>query len=175
MAKIVKCVAFPLYTAANVVGSALKLIKEPYDLQSKIRWMQVTIANETDLRLVFDDTSYEFQRGRFWTSPKNIAANSESTFSVCNKKFGVNLDGRVVFRLEGADQSTNIVVGYVNKFFGNIHLTGRFEGEGAGRDAILNINGKATKVGISCAPGSEGKITIFYETEQQSKEANSQL
>lgn len=137
--------------------------------------MQVTIVNETELRLVFDDTTYEFHGGRFWTSPKNVPANSESAFSVCNKKMGVGVDGRVVYRLVGAEQSVNIIVSYVNKFFGNIELTARFEGEVEGHDATLKINGKETKVAISCAPGCEGKITIFYETEEPPKEAKSHL
>lgn len=129
--------------------------------------MQITIANETDLSLVFDDETYRFNGGRFWTSPGNIAANSESTFSVCNKKFGVGVEGRVTYRLVGPKPSCSIVVSCVNKLFGDIQLSAGFEENGGALEKTLNIDGTDTKICISYAPGNEGRITLFYGKEKK--------
>ena len=126
----------------------------------------MTLANETDLLMVFDDSSYQFHGGRFWTSPCNVAANSESAFSVCNKFFGVGVEGQVTYHLTGQGVSTKIVISYRNNFFGDTLLSARFEEEGGARDTTLNVEGAEAKICISCVPGSEARITIYYQKEK---------
>lgn len=129
--------------------------------------MQVTIVNETGFVMKFDDSSYQFQSGRFWTGAGNVEPNSELTFSVCNKTFGVGVNGRALYHLAVSPESTApVLIQYVNEFFGNIRLTANFvHGENLSKETVVKINGEYTKIFITCAPGNHGKVTLFYEKE----------
>eukprot|EP00731_Ephydatia_muelleri_P007121 Em0003g1369a len=167
MSAILRFVSFPLYIAAKAARYAQQLMQSTY-LESKTRWMQITIVNETGFPLKFDDTSYRFRSGRFWTGPGNVEANSETTFSVCNKTFGVGVNGRALYNLSVSPECTvTVLIQYVNEFFGNIRLTANFVvGENLPKETVVKVNGSYKKVVVSCAPGSHGKVTVFFEEEQ---------
>ena len=134
---------------------------------TEFRWMQATVANETGFRLVFEETNYQFRKGRFWTAPGNIAATSEGTFSVCNKLFGVGVDGGIQYRFSADPTSTLVVsIRCQNEFFGDIRCIANFLEDGKeSKKATINVDGVATTVCISCAPGNEPKVSIFCENE----------
>lgn len=134
------------------------------------RWIQATIVNETEFRLVFNDTAYQFRSGRFWTAPGNIAANSESTFSVCNKMFGVGVNGSVEYSVTAGQPASSVIVSIrcQNEFFGDIRCTASFLEDGKEtKTATINVDGVATNICITCAPGNEPKVTIFGEKEPE--------
>ena len=133
------------------------------------RWMQVTIVNETEFVLKFDDTSYQFRSGRYWAGAGNVEPNCESTFSVCNKAFGVAVNGSAVYNLAVSPECTVPVrIQYVNEFFGNIRLTANFmHGDNLSKETVVRVDGNYTKIFVSCAPGNHGKVTLFYEKEPQ--------
>lgn len=129
--------------------------------------MQATVVNETGFRLIFVDTTYQFQRGRFWTAPGNIAANCESTFSLCNKMFGVGVNGAIEYHITADPSSPPVTVSIrcINEFFGDIRCSASFldDGEKATKTATVTVDGVATNICIICAPGNEPKVTIFCE------------
>ena len=139
------------------------------------RWMQATVVNETGLRLVFQDTTYQFRTGRFWTAPGNIAANSESTFSLCNKLFGVGVNGTIEY-LIAADPASPVTVSIncQNEFFGDIRCSASFldNDRKATKTATLTVDGVATNICIVCAPGNEPKVTIFCEKDPPAASAD---
>lgn len=136
--------------------------------------MQITVVNETGLVLKFDDSSYLFRSGRFWTGPGNIEANSESTFSVCNKTFGVGVNGRALYHLSVSPECTvPVLIQYVNEFFGDIRLTANFVlGENLSKETVVKINGNYRKVVVSCAPGCHGKVSLFHTEAEQTAPSN---
>lgn len=131
------------------------------------RWLQPTIVNETSFRLTFDDTSYRFQKGRFWAAPGNVAANSESTFSLCNKLFGVGVNGSVQYQLAvNPETSLTVEIQYRNNFFGDILVTANIIHDGnRSKNATVLVDGVETKICVRSAPGNEAKVTVFYEKE----------
>ena len=137
------------------------------DLQSKFRWLQSTVVNETDFRLTFDDTNYRFRKGRFWAAPGNVAANGESTYSICNKLFGFGVNGVVRYRLTVNPETTlTIVINYRNEFFGDMLVTANIERDGTtSKETNVLVDGVETKISVRCAPGNEAKITVFYNKE----------
>ena len=138
---------------------------------SRCRWLQSTVVNETDFRLTFDDANYQFRKGRFWTAPGNVAANSESTYSICNKALGFGVNGVVRYHLAvNPETILTIVINYRNEFFGDMVVTANIERDGASsKETTVLIDGVENTISVRSAPGNEAKITVFYSKETTPK------
>ncbi|OJJ22334.1 hypothetical protein BKI52_06525 [marine bacterium AO1-C] len=150
---------------ATEVGGMVKsfIPDSPKDLKDKHRWMTVTIINETQYNIVFEE-SY-FDSGRFWTPPTNTPAFKSMTFSGCNKDGSIltGVSGGALFQLQmpkegGGYEKLNFGVGFSNPEAGSIKISGIYptkSGEEGAKQAYDKVDDGTTNKKSEVFPGKD--------------------
>jgi hypothetical protein len=168
---------------AKAIGAmSTALPKPPSDLTGKARWVTVTVFNQTQYDLVYQD-SY-FDSGRFWTAPTNVPPFKQMTFSACDKDNSLmtGVSGGVQFSIAIPGNPQQFAAGFSNPYAGANKasvLAGASATPQAAYDAITDvtarasipalagkdINGKDVTLSFSLAsaPGAEASVTVTQQ------------
>ena len=159
---------------AEAIAQMRTAIPEPSrGLESRARWLTLTILNRTQFDLVFQGVY--FDAGRFHTTPSNVGAFGEMTFSACEKdgRFMSGVSGGTLFSLQyTALEGAPIGIGFSNPWHGPLRAWAG-ETRSAERAYEANVPAAAT----SYAPTVKGddvdgnatefRIAIAYTAAQQ--------
>lgn len=154
-------------------------IDAPAALQQKSRWINVTIANETQFNLAFSNESW-FYAGFFWTAPGNTSAFNHSNFSGCNTYMWITkVSGAAKFEIEiPGEDNIPISISFSNPYLEGLKTRAEFTDDIWGTwDRMVDssiycctkdwgkhktTDGEVAKVSfkLTSTPGRNAKVTI---------------